>query len=267
MRSVPGANFKFEWNPTLGDQGAGDLATYYPGNSYVDYVGADVYDQQWANYPGAAAEFTQLQTETYGLKLSSFAGQQGKPVTLPEWGLGQGAGNNGAPISISGQEVSGGDDPIFINDMAQWIATNHVFEATYFDFSFSALSATLNPNSYKALLSDFGPSSTTTTTTTTPPLSIVATTTSLTVNRSSARYGKEGTTKFTVAVSHSASGSALVLNGGKTLCTATITSGTGTCSLSSTELSVGSYVIDAQFMGSSSFSGSTSSQVIFIVKS
>ena len=36
MRSVPGQNFTFEWNPTAGDQGVGNLANYYPGNAYVD---------------------------------------------------------------------------------------------------------------------------------------------------------------------------------------------------------------------------------------
>ena len=52
MRSVAGANFQFEWNPTRGDQGVGNLANYYPGDTYVDIVGLDVYDLEWATYPG-----------------------------------------------------------------------------------------------------------------------------------------------------------------------------------------------------------------------
>ena len=32
MRAVPGAHFTFEWNPTRGDLGVGNLAQYYPGN-------------------------------------------------------------------------------------------------------------------------------------------------------------------------------------------------------------------------------------------
>jgi hypothetical protein len=153
MRSVPGANFKFEWNPTLGDQGVGNLANYYPGNSYVDYIGADVYDQNWAKYPGAAAEFATLETETYGLNwLASFAAQQGKPVTLPEWGLGGPPGNNGAPLSAPGEEVSGGDDPTFISDMSAWISSHNVFEATFWDYGSSLVSSTSNPNSLAALV-------------------------------------------------------------------------------------------------------------------
>jgi hypothetical protein len=269
MRSVAGANFKFEWNPTLGDTGIGDLATYYPGNSYVDYIGADVYDQQWANYPGAAVEFAQLQTETYGLNwLSAFAAQQGKPITLPEWGLGQGPGANGGPVTSSGQEVSGGDNPTFINDIAQWITTNNVFEATYFDFSFSALSATVNPNSYKALATDFGqpPPTTTPTTTTTSPPTTTPTTTNLNINTGSASYGSETSTRFTVTVSHTANGIARVVGGGRTLCSTTIRNGIGSCSLYSTQLVVGTYQIVGQFMGTTSLSGSTSGQVPYTVK-
>ena len=49
MRSVPGAHFRFIWNPSMGDNGQkdlamGDLAAYYPGDTYVDLVGMDVYD-------------------------------------------------------------------------------------------------------------------------------------------------------------------------------------------------------------------------------
>ncbi|HEX4434520.1 MAG TPA: glycosyl hydrolase, partial [Acidimicrobiales bacterium] len=96
MRAVPGANFTFEWNPTLGDTGVGNLASYYPGSAYVNYIGSDVYDNAGGTYPGAAAEFSSLQTESYGLNwLSSFAAQQGKQIVLPEWGLGWGTCNAG----------------------------------------------------------------------------------------------------------------------------------------------------------------------------
>jgi len=158
MRSVSGANFKFEWCPTLGDQGIGNLADYYPGNAYVDDVAADVYDQAWSNYPGGATEFSELETETYGLNwLTSFAAQQGKSVAIGEWGLGTGPGNAEQTYSANDEQVSGGDDPTFINDMAQWLATNHVYEASYFDDQSSTLSPQENPNSYNALIKDFGP--------------------------------------------------------------------------------------------------------------
>jgi hypothetical protein len=158
MRAVPGAHFTFEWCPTLGDQGVGNLANYYPGNSYVDEIGADVYDQSWGTYPGASAEFSDIETETYGLNwLTSLAAQDGKAVAIGEWGLGTGAGNAGQAYTANNQQVSGGDDPTFINDMAQWLASNHIFEATYFDNGPSVVSSSKNPNSYNALLKDFGP--------------------------------------------------------------------------------------------------------------
>jgi hypothetical protein len=176
MRSVPGANFTFEWNPTLGDMGVGNLANYYPGNAFVDYIGADVYDQSWASYPGASAEFSTIENQTYGLNwLASFAAQQGKPITLPEWGLGSGPGNGGAPIAAANEEVAGGDDPTFINDMAAWIASHNVYEATFYDVGQSAVNTTTDPKSFGALVSDFRSGSTVITTAPTPPASPVTT--------------------------------------------------------------------------------------------
>jgi hypothetical protein len=157
MRSVPGANFQFEWNPNIGAQSAGNLAAFYPGNDYVNLIGLDVYDISWGSYPGAAKLFSTLLTEPYGLNwLTSFAAQQGKPMTLPEWGLGWGASDNGAPVTDPGSETSGGDDSTFINDMAGWIATHHVVEATLWDVGQSAISTTENPNGFAAAVADFG---------------------------------------------------------------------------------------------------------------
>ena len=53
MRAVPGTHFTFEWNPTRGDLGVGNLSQYYPGNKYVDDVGLDVYDLEQQRYPGS----------------------------------------------------------------------------------------------------------------------------------------------------------------------------------------------------------------------
>ena len=205
MRSVSGANFKFEWNPTSGDQGAGNLANYYPGNSFVDLIGLDVYDISWGSYPGIAAEFATIQTEPYGLNwLASFAAQQGKPITLPEWGLGWGHSNNGAPVSDPGSETSGGDDPTFINDMAGWIASHNVYEATLWDYTTSLVSPTSNPHSLAAVTLDFGASAVlpaspvaSTTTTTTPARTKTATTNPVTTTtiRTTSRPPKSSRTR------------------------------------------------------------------------
>jgi Glycosyl hydrolase family 26 len=183
MRSVSGGNFKFEWNPTAGDQGVGDLANYYPGSAYVDYIGLDVYDQAWGTYAGIASEWNTYLTEPYGLNwLASFAASEGKPITLPEWGLDPDpSSNDGGPVSQPNAGVGGGDDPTFINDMAQWISQNDVFDASYWDYNSSKLSSSSNPNSYAAFITDFGDGSTfPVTPPTTPTTDPTATTTTTT---------------------------------------------------------------------------------------
>ena len=158
MRSVPGQHFSFEWNPTAGDTGVGNLAAFYPGNAYVDEIGLDLYDQRWGTYTGIASQWKTDLTEGGGLNwLASFAGSEGKQITLPEWGLDPyPSSNNGGVTSAANSEVGGGDDPTFINDVAQWIAQNHVNEASYWQYNSSLLSARSNPNSFAAFVQDFG---------------------------------------------------------------------------------------------------------------
>jgi hypothetical protein len=167
MRSVAGQKFTFEWNPTVGVTKAGNLANFYPGSAYVDYIGLDVYDQQWGYYGAAGCqgvvcqrdEFHTILTEPDGLSwLAKFAAKEGKPIVLPEWGLG--AFN---PTDLSGtyqnEELGGGDDPTFIDDMAAWIDAHDVFETSYWDFEPETLSVT--PLSAAALRTDFGAGSST----------------------------------------------------------------------------------------------------------
>ncbi len=156
MRSATGQKFTFEWNPTLGDQGAGDLASYYPGDAFVDYVGLDFYDVDWATYRGQPAEFQYEQTQPYGLDwLASFASQHTKAMVFPEWGLGWGTcSSGGQPISGSSQ-VCGGDDATFINESAAWFASHNVAEATFWDFGTSSVNGS-NPKTLAALATNFG---------------------------------------------------------------------------------------------------------------
>ena len=157
MRSVSGANFRFEWNPTRG--GSVNLANYYPGDAYVDIIGMDVYDTEWATYAGASAEFANMESEPYGLDwLATFSSQHGKPIAFPEWGLGWGPSSPGSgPVASAGQQVSGGDDPTFINDMAAWIGSHDVVEATFWDYGTSQVGTGENPATLAALAADFGP--------------------------------------------------------------------------------------------------------------
>jgi hypothetical protein len=152
MRSVPGTHFTFEWNPTRGDLGVGDLSRYYPGNKYVDEIGLDVYDLERDSYPGARAEFRHMLTETYGLNWTArFAAAHGKVVVLPEWGLGWGTcSKSGQPISGSGP-VCGGDNATWVNLMTKWIATHNVLEGTFWNFGPSSLQRGRNPLTAAAL--------------------------------------------------------------------------------------------------------------------
>ncbi len=158
MRAVPGSQFTFEWNPTRGDLGVGNLSRYYPGNNYVDDVGLDVYDLEQQDYPGARAEFTHMLTQPDGLNwLVSFADSHDKAIVLPEWGLGFGTCSaSGQPISVSGQQVCGGDDATWVKLMATWIATHHVAEATYWNFGRSTVRRGHNPLTAKVLATEFG---------------------------------------------------------------------------------------------------------------
>ena len=136
MRSVAGQSFQFEWNPTRGDLGVGNLANYYPGDAYVDIIGLDVYDNEWGSYPGQQAEWQHILTQPYGLDwLASFASQHDKPMSIPEWGLG---------ITGDGM-VSGGDDAYFVQQMAQWISSHNVSNAIAWDYGSSPLPSSARP--------------------------------------------------------------------------------------------------------------------------
>jgi hypothetical protein len=139
MRAQPGQEFQFDWNPNNGD-GQHDAVDYYPGNDVVDYIGVDAYDTSWASdtYPYPAdcdpACRAQRQRQAWdesvfggarGLKFwSAFAAKQGKPMSLPEWGLWQRADGHG-----------GGEDLDYLRRMKAFIADprNRVAYQAYFE--------------------------------------------------------------------------------------------------------------------------------------
>jgi hypothetical protein len=127
MRSVPGARFKFDWCPTLGTNAVAPAAAY-PGDSFVDYIGADVYDQGWgAGWNDSTQRWRTFVNQPYGLQWQRmFAAAHKKPVTFPEWGLSARSDGHG-----------GGDDPYFIQQMLNWIRTSDVAYALYFDYDAS----------------------------------------------------------------------------------------------------------------------------------
>ena len=117
MRSVPGQHFKFLWTVYPTNTSVADC---WPGNTYVDYIGTDIFD--WyggANdtYPHTASgaldhagKWQQILTaEPGGLNwMAAFSQATGKPIIIPEWGL-------------DFHSFGGQDDPLFITNMMAWM--------------------------------------------------------------------------------------------------------------------------------------------------
>jgi hypothetical protein len=117
LRQAAGENFHIDWDPNAG-KGGYPYANFYPGNSYVDIMGLDLYDVD-SNSPNTSVTFSQLANEPFGLTyFEAFAAAQGKPMSFPEWGL--------APIPS-------GDDPGFINGMGSTVANGNFAFESYFD--------------------------------------------------------------------------------------------------------------------------------------
>jgi hypothetical protein len=122
MRGVPGARFRFDWNPTLGD---GPLEAAYPGDDVVDVIGLDVYNQSWPRLDSAILRWEYLMHRSGGLVWHrNFAAAHRKPRSFPEWGTGTRPDQHG-----------GGDDALFINNMLAWMRTGEpVAYACYWNF-------------------------------------------------------------------------------------------------------------------------------------
>jgi hypothetical protein len=136
MRSVPGEQFKFVWNP---DASAFVSSSYsvtaaYPGNKYVNVIGLDLYDMSWASplTPQVAWQ------ETYQPELTaaeSFAQSEGEPLALCEWGT---------LFRSNGL----GDDPYYINSMIDWMSvpSHNVTYESYFNGNTTAAGGSATQN-------------------------------------------------------------------------------------------------------------------------
>ena len=120
MRSVPGAHFQFDWTVNAGYRPI-PFDSYYPGNDVVDIIGIDSYDftvghpttpdQRWANQynqPGGMRA------------LIAYARARHKPLSIPEWGL------------VSTADRGGGDNPSYIDGIADVLRANHARYQSYF---------------------------------------------------------------------------------------------------------------------------------------
>jgi ribosomal protein L24E len=149
MRSVPGENFKFVWNPDVGAfaESGYNVTLAYPGNAYVNVIGVDAYDETWASprTPATAWNVTLLPALNTA---ESFAAAQGKPFAVCEWGIA--FLSNGL-----------GDDPLYVDSFAAWMKNpaNNVLYESYFNYagtSDSVLTSGSTPNSLAAFKADLG---------------------------------------------------------------------------------------------------------------
>lgn len=125
MRSVPGQNFSFDWDPYPASGGL-DPALSYPGDAYVSDIGLDVYDFNAAAQAETATQrWNDIVNKGYGLAWqASFANAHHKPIAFPEWGL----------VSCpSVPTLCGGDDPTFIQNMYTWFGTHNTAFENYYD--------------------------------------------------------------------------------------------------------------------------------------
>jgi hypothetical protein len=152
MRSVPGADFSFVWNPDAGafTQAGYNVALAYPGSAYVNVIGLDTYDQTWVS-PQTPANAWNETTLPSLVAASAFAASVAKPLALTEWGT---------AIRSDGHGL--GDDPLFVTNMTAWIknpADNVLFES-YFDVNSGGTNSDLTggsfPNSLAAFRADLG---------------------------------------------------------------------------------------------------------------
>jgi hypothetical protein len=128
MRAIPGTDFLFVWNPNVCTADL-PLDEWYPGNSYVDIIGVDAYDEDcstlktvsqegWTAYSTDSAANTPNDPSFPSLdNIEAFAAAKGKPLSFPEWGL-----DSGLP-----------DDATYVADMTQMFSQDNFAFETYFD--------------------------------------------------------------------------------------------------------------------------------------
>ncbi len=124
MRSVSGAAFTFEWSANMGPS-AMPADQAYPGDAYVDTIGLDVYDQYWGSNPGdPEVRWSSYVNQPFGLAWHrDFARTHGKQMSFPEWG-----------VIVRSDGYGGGDNPVFVQHMYDWIAANDVAFSSYFEY-------------------------------------------------------------------------------------------------------------------------------------
>ena len=154
MRSIPGEHFRFVWNPTAAAFADGyDLALAYPGNSFVNEIGLDDYDQTWLSPQTSKVEWNETTLPNL-TAAHRFAASRHKSLVVCEWGL---------SIRTDGHGL--GDDPRFINNFAAWMKNpvNDIKYESYFNFDAGGQKDSITdgdtPKSLAAFVADLGQTS------------------------------------------------------------------------------------------------------------
>ncbi len=123
MKSVAGAQFLMDWCVNAYWQPFA-LANWYPGDDVVDIIGIDSYDSGLPpSITTQPAAWNRLFTQPDGIQaVQSFAAQHGKPLSVPEWGLG----------GVGSPWFGMGDDPAYIDGMASVVSSGTVAFQSYF---------------------------------------------------------------------------------------------------------------------------------------
>lgn len=166
MRSVPGENFTFDWNPSANWDTVFNPASAYPGDDVVDVIGIDFYDSVNTEPFGSSdlvKRWNTLISNPYSLNwISNFAALHNKPMAFDEWAVGCSLATLD-PKNGCTAKSNGGDDPYFIDQMNVWIQTHNVLwqnyfnVPTYYGHAYHMISNGEFPLSGAAYIADFGP--------------------------------------------------------------------------------------------------------------
>lgn len=139
-------NVRIDWNMNKDSHMDQSVALAYPGDDVVDVVGVDFYDNWPAYQDKTAWDADYMSTQNGGPRgmgsWLKFAKDHGKKLSVPEWGLSNGGGN---------QNSGGGtDNPYFIEAMYGFFSANSkdIAYETYFnlqDDDFIIWPAGINP--------------------------------------------------------------------------------------------------------------------------
>jgi hypothetical protein len=240
MRSVSGANFKFDWNPS-GGYVSWNINDAYPGDAYVDYVGLDRYDQTWSTPLTPQSAWNDLTTMPDGMNwLASFGSAHNKPITLPEWG-----------VSLRSDGHGLGDDPYFVNQMQAWIAAHNVAFTSYFNSDpwsdeSHAITDGKFANALGTFKSVFAPPPSPPPNGSTP----TATTSTISLSSGAPAYGQSVTVTVNVAPSASGGSVQLGVDGANVGSPGALSGSTHNVAFSLTGLTIGGHTISSSYSGS-----------------